>query len=183
MLFWKKRVELPDSFYRELGECGLCGLDCATKSQEIAATNMTVANACELLGGVRDGWLKLLQLIVACPIEVDATSEQQSIHDNMKSYDERRIILSELSGIDPNEPLSAYEHDIDGMEIGRFQLSIVNSQILFGINLQKITKLIAKSANIHHSQLLDVAMRAVKATPRAQQIYGAAMRAQSARTP
>jgi hypothetical protein len=115
MLFWKKRVELPDSFYQELGECGLCGLDCAAKSQEIATTNMTVANACELLDVVRDGWIKLLQLIVDYPIRIDATSEQQSIHDNMKTYNECRIILSELSDIGSNEPLSLYEHHIDGM--------------------------------------------------------------------
>jgi len=81
--------------------------------------------------------------------------------------------------IEPSEAISSWPDQIDGYETRQFQRSVLNMQTIFGMQIQKIMKAMAKAANINSSDFTTLAMRAAAATPRGQAAYAEGMRLQN----
>ena len=67
MVFWKKRIELPTTFYNVAGNCFLYFMESQAKVENIEASFMTVNNACDLLDLVKEGFTKLADLLQYFP--------------------------------------------------------------------------------------------------------------------
>ncbi|WP_091676713.1 hypothetical protein [Methylocapsa palsarum] len=72
MAFWKKRIELPVTFYQAAGDCLLYFIESQIKIQKIETSFMTANDACELLDLVKEGLAKLADLIANFPIKSDS---------------------------------------------------------------------------------------------------------------
>ena len=179
MAFWKKRIELPKTFYQSVGDCLLYFTESETSVQKIEASFMSVNNACELLGLVKEGLAKLENLIASFPIKSDTLMGLSDLAQDIRICDERKKALLAMTDLAPSEPLSSYHSQIGGYDTRQFQRSVINMQAMFGIQVQKAAKLMAKAANMSFSDFTTLAMRAVAATSRGQHAYAEAMRLQN----
>jgi hypothetical protein len=84
MAFWKKRIELPATFYQAAGDCLLYFYESQTKVQKIETSFMSVNNACELLDLVKEGFAKLADLIANFPIKSESLIAQFDVADDIK---------------------------------------------------------------------------------------------------
>src|SRR5208282_6155300 len=83
MAFWRKRIELPDTFYQAAGDCLLYFTESQTKVHLIETSFMSVHNACELLDLVEEGFAKLADLIRSFPVNTDSLVAQFDMTDDI----------------------------------------------------------------------------------------------------
>ena len=76
-----------------------------------------------------------------------------------------------MTDVEPSEPLSAFRTHIDGYDTLQFQRSVINMQTIFGLQIQKAAKLMAKAANMSSSDFTTLVMQSAAATSRGQNVY------------
>lgn len=179
MVFWKKRIELPTIFYQAAGDCFLYFMESQTKVQKIEASFMTANNACELLDLVKEGFTKLADLITIFPLKSDRLISQFDMTEDIQTCEKRKTALLSMTDVAPSEPLSSCHTQIDGYDTLQFQRSVINMQTIFGLQIQKAAKLMAKAANIGSSDFMTLVMRAARETSRGQNVYAEAVRLQN----
>ncbi|HEV2302613.1 MAG TPA: hypothetical protein VGR91_13680 [Stellaceae bacterium] len=178
MAFWKKRIELPGTFYQAVGDCLLNFMESQSKSRKIQTSSMSINNACELLDMVKEGFAKLSGLISNFPIKSGSLIALSDVEEDIRTCEKRKTALLEITDLAPSESLSSCNREIDGYDPLQFQRSIINMQTLFGLQFQKATEMMAKAANTSHSDFMTIAVRAAAATPRGQNVYAEAVHSQ-----
>jgi hypothetical protein len=179
MVFWKKRIELPTTFYQAAGNCFLYFMESQTKVQKVKASFMTVNNACDLLDLVKEGFTKLAGLITIFPLKSDQLIAQVDVTEDIQTCERRKNALLSMTAVAPSEPLSSFHTQIDGYDTLQFQRSVINMQTILGLQIRKAAKLMAKAANMGSSEFITLVMQAAAATSRGQDAYAEAVRLQN----
>ena len=179
MVFWKKRIELPTTFYHLAGNCFLYFMESQTKVENIQVSFMSINNTCDLLDLVKEGFTKLSDLITLFPLKSDQMVAAFDITEDVRTCENRKNALLSMTCVEPSEPLSSCHTQIDGYDTLQFQRSVINMQTIFVLQIQKAAKLMAKAANMSSSDFTTLVMQAVTATSRGQNVYAEGVRLQS----
>jgi hypothetical protein len=159
MLFWKKPIELPEAFYRSVGECFLDGLQCHHMARGLEALDLRPDQACELLNLVRQSLVNLEAMIAQYPLQSDALLQMSDLTADIQACDEKMKAIAELVDQDRSVPLSSCSDTC-------FLRSIFAMETILGIHLEKAMRLMAKGAHISFGNFRTLALQKVKGTPR-----------------
>jgi hypothetical protein len=99
---------------------------------------------------------------------------QFDVADDIQTCEKRKNALLAMTDIAHSDSLSTCHDQIDGNDTLQFQRSVINMQTIFGIQIQKAMKLMAKAANMSFSGFMTLATCAAAATSRGQNAYAKA---------
>jgi hypothetical protein len=167
MFFLKGSVELSTDFYRAAGECLICGQECLSKKQDILRSSfMPLFKADELLDLVIHGFLKLTGLLDRLPVQNASSAKIHSlIHEDLlfcRRLKQNLVLMYDLNSGDPGHPLAVQS---DFLGNARLQRLVVNTEILYQLKLDQLTRLTVKLAKVRLSKFSLDAIAAVTAKP------------------
>jgi phosphoenolpyruvate synthase/pyruvate phosphate dikinase len=176
MAFWKKSIELPDAFYKAAGECFLYYMESHVMAQKLQASFMTFDQACELLDLVKEGEVRLRDLIAQYPIKSDLSLElRENMNEgSIQSCEERKKAILALSDFDRSLPINQFGGNIEGLDAAHFERGVIGNATNFMLTQDMAMKRMAKSANISLNDFNKHAMQTVKDTPRGKLVLGQA---------